>query len=58
MRHSVKAPHAGQRRTGRVWGRTAAVAVAGLGAATLFAAPALAGSNGQTVTQTFTQHGT
>jgi hypothetical protein len=38
--------------------RAAAVAVAGLGAATLFAAPALAGSNGQTVTQTFTQHGT
>src|SRR5215469_6409534 len=58
MRHSVKAPRAGQGRTGRVWGRTAAIAVAGLGTVMLFAAPALAGSNGQTVTQTFHQHGT
>jgi hypothetical protein len=58
MGHSGKAPHIGQGRTGRMWGRTAAVAVAGLGATLLFAAPALAGSNGHTVTQTFTQHGT
>jgi hypothetical protein len=58
MRHPVKAPRIGQGRIGRVCGRTAAIAVAGLGTAMLFAAPALAGSNSHTVTQTFTQHGT
>lgn len=58
MRHPVKPPRIGQRRTGRAWSRTAAAAVAGLGAAMLFAAPALADSHGHTVTQTFTQHGT
>jgi hypothetical protein len=58
MRHSGNTPRVGHGRRGRVWGRTAAVAVAGLGAVTLFAVPALAGSNGQTITQTFTQHGT
>jgi hypothetical protein len=57
MRYPAKAPHAGQHRTSRAW-RAVAAAAAGLGAAVLFATPALAGSNGQTVTQTFTQHGT
>jgi hypothetical protein len=62
MRHASKAASAeerGGRGKKRPWGRGAAAAVAAVGAVALFAAPALAASpNGQTVSQTFTQHGT
>ncbi len=62
MRHSSKAPSPavgkGRGKTGP-WGRGAAAVVAAVGAVALFATPALAASpNGQTVSQTFTQHGT